>query len=185
MNLTQLILTAQKYLTYKPIDLVHDVTHHYRVCLESYRIVKAEKLTVDLESLMTAAWFHDLEDRRGKSLVILNSVLNENQINPLLIKKIITIVQEHTFQSKQSLLESKILFDADKIDYVNPFRLLSLFQGTKDRIIDKKKCRNYITQWKERINETEKKLYFEYSRRKFRYLLPEAKRIIELEIGFC
>ena len=68
LNLTKLIIEAQKKLILQPHDLAHDVIHHYRVCEWCRKIVAVEKLAVDWQKLSLSAWWHDVERKEKNSL---------------------------------------------------------------------------------------------------------------------
>ena len=183
INLTSIILTAQKELIEKPFDLAHDISHHYRVYEYCLKIIRAEDLNVNYDVLTICSWWHDLEDRKGEKVLKLTTTLKRYECKKDFIKKIIKVIREHSFCKKPTTLEGKILFDADKLEYVNPFRLAWFKQAVKDGFIKKRKYFEYLRQWQERIKKLGKLLNFSYSQKKFIEMLPEAKKIMTHTIG--
>lgn len=177
-NITSIILEAQKQLVFKPIDLAHDVTHHYRVYEWSMKINSNEKLRADEDFLAVSAWYHDLGGRRGENTALIKTLISKYTDDNSFIDKVINIIQEHSFGKSQSSLESKILFDSDKLEYVNPFRLLWFLKAYKEHLISEEKYRQYKREWTERIGEVKNMLHFNYSQNKFLQFLPQAQKIM-------
>jgi HD superfamily phosphodiesterase len=178
-NITSIILEAQKQLVLKPIDLAHDITHHYRVYEWSLKINNDEKLDADVDLLVVCAWYHDLGGRTGGNTKLIKDLVNKHTDDKSFIDKVVKIVQEHSFGKTQSSLESRILFDADKLEYVNPYRLLWFLRAYKDGLISEKKYRQYKKEWAERIGKVKNMLHFNYSQEKFMQFLSEAKEIMK------
>lgn len=176
IKLTSIILRAQDYLIHSPFDLAHDVTHHYRVFQESINIIQHEKITNNIckEDVVICSWLHDIEDRKGKNVEVINTLLHGFKLSTKRIERIIKIIREHSFEQKQTMIESKILFDADKLEYVNPFRLTMFIQATKDGYITKKRFQQYVLEWKQRIDYVNKQMHFDYSKNKFNEWLENA-----------
>lgn len=179
INLTSLILAIQKQLILQPYDLAHDVAHHYRVYEECVKIVKAENLKVDEKVLTVSAWLHDLEDREAEKTKAITKLLKKHNCYELFIEKVIKTIKEHSFDKKQTTIESRTLFDADKLEYVNPFRLLWFLQVSKDGFIDRSTCYHYKKQWQRRIYEVENLFHFEYSKNEFSKMITFAKKIMK------
>lgn len=177
-NIVSMILEAQKQLVLKPIDLAHDITHHYRVYEWSLKIKNSEKLNANADLLTVCAWYHDLGGRKGENAALIKSLISKHTDDNSFIDKVIEIVQEHSFGKNQSSLESKILFDADKLEYVNPYRLLWFLRVYKDGFISEEKYKQYKKEWVERIGKVKKMLHFKYSQEKFLKFLPQAERIM-------
>lgn len=152
-NLTSIIIDAQKELIAHPYDLAHDLTHHYRVCQWVLEIAENEKLDVDKNLVIISAWLHDLAGRRGQNQKIIFNLLKKNGCSTNFINKVIIVIREHSFGKKQTTLESKLLYDADKLEYVDPFRLRWFIQAAKDGLIDKEKYLSYKKEWRERIEK--------------------------------
>lgn len=177
-NIVSIILEAQKQLVLKPIDLAHDITHHYRVYEWSLKINNNEKLNADEDLLTVCAWYHDLGGRRGENIDFLKSLLSKHIIDVNFINKAIGIIREHSYGETQTSLESKILFDADKMEYVNPLRLLWFLKAHEDGLLNEEKYRQYKKEWNERTINVKKMLHFSFSQREFSMLLPAAEKIM-------
>lgn len=178
-NITSIILEAQKQLVLKPIDLAHDIIHHYRVYEWSLKIKNNEKLNVDEDLLAVSAWYHDLGGRRGEDTDLIKDLIKKHTRDDIFIEKVIKIIQEHSFGESQSSLESKILFDADKLEYVSPFRLLWFIKAYDDGFFSNKQHNQYKKEWGERIKHVKKMLHFRYSQEEFSVLLSAAKKIMK------
>lgn len=178
-NIVGIILEAQKQLVLKPVDLAHDITHHYRVCEFSLKINNIEKLNANQNLLTVCAWYHDLGGRRGENMELITNLISKHTDNKNFIKKVVEIIREHSFGETQSNLESKIIFDADKLEYVNPFRLLWFLKAYRDGFFSEEKYKQYKREWNERIKDVGKMLHFRYSQEKFSALLPSANKIME------
>ena len=178
IKLTAIIVDIQKQLVLKPYDLAHDITHHYRVYQESIKIIDKEKLKINKNIITLCAWLHDFEGRKGEKFKETKKILTKHNFDVNIVIKIISIIKEHSLGEKQTLLESKILYDADKLEYVSLFRLSWFVQAGKDGYINQKKYYQYKKEWREKIDEVEKTLHFSYSKKEFLRLLPEAKKIM-------
>lgn len=177
-NIVGMVLEAQKRLILNPIDLAHDVTHHYRVYEWSLKINIKERLRADEDILTVSAWYHDLGGRRGEDISLIKNLLGKHTDDANFVDEIVNIIREHSFGKIQSNLESKILFDADKMEYVNPPRLLLFVKAHEEGLINDKKYEQYKKEWSERIEKVKDMLHFIYSKEKFLKLLPQAERIM-------
>lgn len=107
----------------------HDMEHVMRVYNMAIRIAKKEK-KVDLEILKAAALLHDIarvredDDKTGKichakeSAKMSEKILKEFDFSLEKIKKVQKCIVEHRYKTsrKPEDIESKILYDADKLD---------------------------------------------------------------------
>lgn len=177
-DIVSIILEAQKQLILEPIDLAHDVTHHYRVYEWSLKTNSDEKLDADEDLLAVSAWYHDLGGRTGENAKLIRGLISRHTDDKSFIDKIVKIIQEHSFGKTQYSLESKILFDADKLEYVNPFRLLWFLRTYRDGFLSENKYKQYKKEWEERISKVGQALHFRISRKHFFLLLPEAEKIM-------
>ena len=117
--------------------------------------------------------------KRKKLIKIIKKELKKHKLKKEFIDQIIKIVKEHSFGKKQTSIESKVLFDADKLEYVNPQRLSWFIQATKDKCIKKKLSQQYCRQWYERITKISSLLHFEFSKDRFKKNYKEATRIMD------
>ncbi len=177
-NITSIILEAQKQLILNPIDLAHDIAHHYRVHEESLKINIKEKLNADEDLLSVCAWYHDLGGRRGENVNLIKTLIGKHTDDSSFVDKVIEIIHEHSFGEDQSSLESKMLFDADKLEYVNPLRLSSFLRAYKDGFLSEEKYKQYKKEWAQRVGKVKNMLHFDYSKEKFLKFLPQAEKIM-------
>ncbi|MBI3619946.1 HD domain-containing protein [Candidatus Roizmanbacteria bacterium] len=178
INIIGIIQEAQKRLVLMPIDIVHDVTHHYRVYENAIKILEHEKLKINDSIVTICAWLHDIEDRKGKKNDQIAKILEKYCVPLYDRKRIINIINEHTYGKKQSLLESKIIFDADKIEYVNAFRITSLKTAYQNKYIDNITYQRYLQEWKERTFNLQNYLHFSYSKSLYLKQYPTARRML-------
>jgi len=100
----------------------HDWAHIKRVTQNAIVIGKKEGANLDI--LIPAAILHDLgrlsigEKEHSKDTIIAKKILNELNYSLNKSEQIILCIKEHSFDSdnQPATIESKILYDADKID---------------------------------------------------------------------
>jgi HD superfamily phosphohydrolase YqeK len=188
MSVSQkLIEYAQAYLKKQPFDIIHDFEHHQLVVNNCQQIVIQEKLVPNEAVLFTSAWWHDVE----KSYQTANSADTtveffkttatqlgaDSEFTELCTQTII----EHSFRQMQTTLESKILFDADKIEYVNDDRIATLVD---DVIANPDRYQPDFLQethdiWVARIKKVPDMMHFEYSRQLFLDKLKDTESILD------
>lgn len=178
-NLTKVILLAQNELIKNPSDLVHDIRHHYQVYLNCMEVVEKEKLHLDFNVLEICSWWHDVGRERGgvvsKKLL---RALKQNGFDKEFINKCEEVINNHSFGKKQKSLESKVFFDADKLEYVNPLRFQQLIRAVEDGYISKEKAKRYKSEWFKRTKQVGKMLHFSFTKKKFFSLYKKAEKII-------
>jgi HD superfamily phosphodiesterase len=179
VNVLKLVIEAQKQLIRNPFDLAHDITHHYRVQEEALKIIEEENLAVDEDLMIICAWYHDLGGRRGENSRLLSSLIGKYIEDRQLINRIIQIIREHSYGEAQTSLESKVLFDADKLEYVNPMRLRWFLKAFREGYITSEVYSQYKREWKERIKDAEGQLHFSYTKQKFSKMLPVASQLMK------
>lgn len=111
-------------------SLAHQWDHIERVYDISMEIAETYKDSINLEVLQLAALLHDVgetcankEYHQKVSALIASQLLSDTGYSADIIEKVCTIIMEHSSENDlerfhPSSLESKILFDADKIDAV-------------------------------------------------------------------
>lgn len=176
LNLTKLILEAQKYLVCKPFDLAHDITHHYRVYQWCLKIVEAENLEVNTNILTVAAWWHDAEERTGKIVSAVEKSLEKNEVDPRFIDEVINVIRKHSLGKKQTSPEAKVLFDADKLEYVSPQRLAWFAQAASDGFINEKTYIRYHKDWRQRTPKIPSLLHFKFSKKEYKRMYKSIRK---------
>lgn len=180
--LIPLIIAVQKMLIKKPYDLAHDIGHHYRVFINCQEIIKKERLEdYDKQILTICAWWHDIGGKKGGRNQELTDLLIRYNYSTLQIRKIVQIIKEHSFGEKQTSLESQILYDADKLEYVDPVRLEWFIAVDKENLIPKAKTKLYFREFEQRVMSVMNNLHFSYSRCRFKQMLPKAIKIMRDE----
>ncbi|MDC0449235.1 HD domain-containing protein [bacterium] len=177
MNIPELFLSAQKLHTQSPADPAHDWIHHWSVLSNALEIVGMENLDVKLEILVGACLFHDF-DRGDKNhqrvaIDILKKGFNKSEFN-----EILKTIKEHPFGQKQTSTEAKVLYDADKLAYLNLLRHyeLNVFNGVDEE--GTKLHTKYKKLYEERIDSVYGTLHYGYTRIRFRDRMKALKSAI-------
>jgi len=133
MNIEGLIKVAQAKLITSPFDQGHDLVHHYKVWENCFEIIMAEKLIeVDFDNLQLAVWFHDV-DRDSKDNPTFLRAAKDFALSNDEITNVLDIMNAHSFSDERSgKLEAKILFDADKVEYIGYSRWLYISNAIKN-----------------------------------------------------
>lgn len=183
----KLISFAQDYLQKQPFDIVHDLEHHQLVVQNCLNIIEHEKLTPNFDVILTSAWWHDVD----KSYETVKS--SDNTVTFFLQKAAelgvdrqfadycVQTIEQHSFSQQQTTLEGKILFDADKIEYVNDDRIQKLvddFVQHPDKY-EADHLHNTHDIWIYRIQKVHDMMHFNYSRQVFLKKLAATETILE------
>lgn len=164
--LTKVILEAKKKLVISPYDIPHGVIHHYKVWQNCIWIVNQEGLKVNLEELQIAAWWHDVDRKQNIHQDMIDS-LEKHQFGKDSIEKILEIVKHHSYGSQQTSLESKVLYDADKLEYIDVYRWIYSYQAVKDGELSEAHFALYKKDVNERLENVIKRLYFKTTKEEF------------------
>lgn len=174
-----LVLEAQNLLIRNPYDLAHGVGHHCRVSDFSISLIIREKLEVDWRTVSLASWWHDIGDKKGQNHIFLTNALEKQGVDSDIETIIIKAVEEHSFSSQNhSSLESKILFDADKSEYINPSRLLYFSELVRSNMVSQDKAVKYKKLWFNRMKTLEKRIFFDYTKSFYKKYKKEAFNIM-------
>lgn len=166
MMINHLIAEAKTILRASPYDEAHAIDHHQRVWNNAKWIIRKENLQVDRDALCIAAWWHDVEKGKNNNHRLTN-VLQQHHIPQNRIDAILAIMNQHSFEDEQTTIEGKILFDADKLEYVSLARwkrflpMLQKNPSKKDALIAYQKA------LAERIIPVYRRLYFEATKQRF------------------
>lgn len=124
MSIAELINRAQKEHLDHPYDSVHDFEHHQRVVENVTRIIELEHLDQDEsfrpEIAIAAAWWHDYKrnDLEG-CLEDVGRFCDEFGVDSKTKQEILRAIKGHSIESEQDGgIYSRVLFDADKLEYV-------------------------------------------------------------------
>lgn len=157
-----LVEKARERLFTSPYDCAHEINHHYKVWENALMIVNKEGLwnKIDLEVLTIACWYHDLE-RGSKTHDFLVGELNTCEISKEKRDKIIAVMNSHSFDDEMiDLLEAKILYDADKIEYFNVGRWAYILESYLGGQLSEEKMRYYCNLINERTETVVKNINF-------------------------
>lgn len=176
MHSREVINEAKRRLEH-PIDAAHGVEHHRAVAGNCARIVEAENLTVDEDVLTIAAWWHDLETQRGGT-GILREYLLANGYPAKTADSVCEIVEEHTYGQKQTSIEAKVLYDADKMEYFNPERMKQAIQDARRSVLPIAILKKHYGSWSQRYRQTLESFYFPYSRQIVQSRLSETLTVM-------
>lgn len=154
--------------------------HHCRVSSFSVDLIKNEKISIDWKLASLSSWWHDIEDKDGQINDLLIFHLNKENLEKKIIDEITKAIKEHSFfNQKQTSLLSKILFDADKSEYISPSRLLFFSELVKSKSIDKMKADKYINLWFERLKTLKQRLHFNYTKEYYKNNISYANEIMK------
>ncbi len=166
MQVDKLISAAQKILVTDPYDKGHDICHHFKVMHNCLEIIVAEDIKgVNLDYLQLAAWWHDV-DRKTKDHPRFMSSAKMLGFSDEEIAEILTIINGHSYSDERSdILEAKILFDADKIEYVGHARWLYITVSIKNDEMGLDKGIKYALALNERIAYVMENINFKHTKK--------------------
>lgn len=183
----KLIVFAQEYLRRQPFDIVHDLEHHQLVVNNCLDIIGAERLNPHEDVIITSAWWHDVEksyrsaNSADSTVSFLKKTAAKMDVESNFIDQCVHTILQHSFTQIQTTLEGKILFDADKIEYVNDTRiakLISDFLAHPDKYpIDQLQYIHDL--WVSRIKKIPNMMHFAHSKKVFLEKLPDTENIID------
>ncbi|HEX7017414.1 MAG TPA: HD domain-containing protein [Patescibacteria group bacterium] len=149
MNISPLLKEAERLLKANPRDEIHDLSHHQRVWKNALLIVGSLSEPIDKNVLQVATMWHDVmispvslslgsEGLLNETISYLRHYMVENDYDQKFQKAVISAIEHHNFLTKfQMSLEGKVLFDADKLDALNPVRYRKIIEALKNKQIPK------------------------------------------------
>lgn len=145
MDLKPLLKEAERLLKQNPRDDIHDHSHHLRVWLNAQIIADSISKPVDLSVLHVASMWHDVMIRK-ESLSLgekglsketreyLQQFMQDKGYSSDFAASVLKAIKHHGFLTKyQMTVEGQILFDADKLDVLNPVRYSRIMAGIKNK----------------------------------------------------
>lgn len=173
----KILAEERRVLMESPYDEVHGIKHHedvWKVCLW---VVSQEELEsqVDLDTLEVAAFGHDI-DRGSEEPEILRGILEKSGAEGEFTKKVLTVVKEHPVGSKQSSLEAKVLYDADKLEYVGLKRSKDARDAARKGLVKESVLLKWVDDWHSRLPQVIKSLNFSCTRKRFK---EDLKRLVD------
>jgi hypothetical protein len=175
----KLVEDARKRLQENPFDSVHNESHHESVWINCQKIVKAECLDVDMSVLEVAAWWHDVQRDAKDETELLRSKFRDLRVPKQFQGMVIAAIASHSFGKQQETVESVILYDADKLEYLSVSRVRLLLGDFSNGKMSQDRFDYYIKAWKKRIKGVRKQLHYKYSRELFEQRLPDFLRFCE------
>lgn len=164
MQKDQVINTAKDQLLHSPFDIAHDIFHHYKVWENVLLITVKEALNLDLDKLEIASWWHDYE-RGSLEHVALVKAMQKAGYPQVDIESVKDLINTHSFSDTHSdAEEAKVLFDADKLEYVNSGRLVWIGEGIINGLLDPKVGKGYGLALQERIYKVVQMLHYSTTR---------------------
>lgn len=161
-----LINEAKMILQTVPYDAAHNFHHHERVWSNTQQIIKKEKLLIDEEALCIAVWWHDVDKGSVGSPRFMRAA-HQYHIPQLKIDAILAIMNQHSFDDEQTTMEGKLLFDADKLEYVSLVRWKQFLPVLQKNPLMQDRLKAYQVAIGERIIPVYRRLYFEISKQRF------------------
>src|SRR3989344_7646057 len=156
MKIDHIVTIAKKFLRKQPYDVAHGLEHHRSVWELGKKIAKAEKIKADMDAFTLAAWWHDVvvSDKKvalnqrdvltKETCDYLMDLLNQEAFESEVIDKVITAIQNHSFECKPKIIETKLLWDADKLEGLNMVRWANVLEDYKSGRMSQKNFNLYI-----------------------------------------
>lgn len=169
---------ARARLKDDPFDAGHDYVHHALVIQNCISITRQEgiKLSPDSEgALRIAALWHDY--KRGNEEEndrILTDTMLVAGFGDNFIHRVLSIKNSHSYGNTQKSIEAKILFDADKLEYVSAIRYKHISAAIRKGEMSLETLAKYKMSFRERIGQIREQLHFETSRKLFDKRMPQA-----------
>ncbi|HYD35743.1 MAG TPA: HD domain-containing protein [Vitreimonas sp.] len=158
------INTAKTKLLEKPFDIAHDIFHHYKVWENILIIMLQEGLNLDVDKLEIACWWHDYERGSTEHKILTSTMVGAGYPEDY-IEAVKQLINTHSFHDQHSDDdEAKVLFDADKLEYVNMGRLMWMGEGILKGDLDTNQGRKYGHALNERIYQVVQLLHYPTTR---------------------
>ncbi len=177
MKINKIINEAKRLLQENPYDEGHDLTHHLEVWGNAQDIANNINIEVDKDALYIACMWHDvvitdIEDRnfkqRGRIVDstsnYLEGLLRKDGFSDSFIDKTILAIRLHEYKRKPTTVEGKILYDADKLEYIGLNRWKRIFHTLKTGKMSKIKFFIYKQAGKRYLKHLKEKYHFDYTR---------------------
>lgn len=169
----QAVNRAKKILLDNPYDVYHTYDHHLNVWQNCICISRYVSGKMDLDTLEISSWWHDVfKGRQDESELIVNELKNLN-FEKETTNRILQQISEHTFGEEQTSIESKILFDADKIELISMARWKHAFDLFEAELITKQERDKYVAETNKRIPLLVDNLHFDFSNGLFKARLQQ------------
>lgn len=136
--MNQIVEFSEKF--YNNLDFAHNIEHGKRVVENARKI--AEKEGGDLFLIEAGSWLHQFHDNLDEVSIFIKTLDIEEELK----NKLCEIVKcRPQYINNESLLESKIVYDAEAIEVLSTYGMIR-------EIICNAKCRN--KEWEESVEDT-------------------------------
>lgn len=180
----QIIAEAQEFLNRHSYDAAHDLEHHQQVWANVQQIIPTISAEIDLFALEIATMWHDAIT--GKKLINRNKIkrqtanfvarrMSELGFDRKTIVRTKTAILQHSSGDAQTIIESKILADADKLEWLSVGRLKKITQQITDGKFSKFKILIYKYFFKKLFKRIHEKMHFEASQKMLTQKINEFK----------
>lgn len=175
-EISPLVNEAERLLCAYPRDDIHDLSHHRRVWRNAQTISKSIRENVDMGVLHVAVMWHDVMISKESLSLGLAGVLEETMayLSKLMDRRgygerfresVLDAIRHHNFLTKWQLtLEGKILFDADKLDALNPVRYRKMAEAIRTKRLSKTQVFLYAKAAKVWLKTMRSRYHFAVSR---------------------
>ena len=176
MNINTLISEAKLLLRKNPRDNIHGIDHHHRVFENTQTISKSLDTAIDKDVLKVSAYWHDLmvypesinlgsKGLLKQTLDYLKNLMEKNNYPKDFQKNVYKAIKQHNFfTSRQSSIEGKILFDADKLDVLHEKRYRKIVENIKSKKLSQFQIKAYTKASKIWLSNMRSRYHFEVSR---------------------
>lgn len=149
MDIKPLLKEAKRLLKKNPRDDIHDLSHHQRIWSNVQTLIKSIEKPLNLEVLQVATMWHDVmihqeslslgeKGLSKETREYLQKLMQGKDYDQDFMTAVLNAIKQHGFLTKyQMTLEGKILFDADKLDALNPIRYRRIIAGIKNKRLSK------------------------------------------------
>ena len=181
----QIISEAERFLQKKSFDMAHGLEHHLQVWDNVQKIIGGIEEKVDETALQIAARWHDVvtetkkvTKKRAKKTTakFVAQRMADLGFPQSTINKTKTAILEHSVMNNQSILESKVLADADLLEWFNIERFLKtlqIYNSGKGAKIKKIALKRFAKKWTHKIPDL---IHFDITRKFYHQKLAEFKK---------
>lgn len=183
-NVDSLLDLARQKLSDKPYDPAHDLAHHLEVMRNGLKIAhnleETEKL--DFDVLRIAAMWHDVPMENGAvkdataTAEFIKEKMQELGFHQDSIDKVYSAISLHSFDSSPDTIEGKVLYDADKLELINPQRFIRYAKAVEAGKAPAEKAKEDFAWAIKAISNVRARLNFESSRTQFDKQINELRQ---------
>ncbi|MBU0579158.1 hypothetical protein KJ628_04285 [Patescibacteria group bacterium] len=189
-KIDQLINEAEKFLTEKAFDATHGLEHHKKVWANVQKMTAGIEEQFDLIALHIAAMWHDVTTEtkkvskkraKKKTAQYVTQKMADLGFPQSTINKTKTAILEHSIMNTQSILESKILADADLLEWFNIERFLKtlhIYSSGRGAKIKKIALSKFAKKWTKKIPDL---IHFDITRKFYYQKLALFKKDVRIK----